>query len=666
LSISEFNPGKRVLLLGNEAIARGAVEAGVQLGAGYPGTPSSEIMSTLAEASKDLGFYVEWSTNEVVAFEVAAGAAMVGGRSVFTCKGAGLNVVMDMFMTLPYTGIRGGMVIVVADDPGAWYSSNEQDSRFAGMWAEIPILEPADQQQAKDMVKEAFELSEKLEMPVMVRSCTRLSHASGDVVLGEIRSNRNLIAFDKHWKIPYRWNVYGSTGPVAKHGWQKEKIPKALEYSEATGFNRDFSVGGDSKTGIITCGIASSYVRESLKRLDMHENVHLMVLGVPYPAPRKMVTEFLARCEKVLCIEEGEALIERQIIEIARESNDGVKILGRLSEGAMPSIGELNPDKVTAAIAGFLGLELSRDESDRQLREELGEMVCARSSSWCPGCPHMGSFWALKKALPVDKVNIINTGIGCYEMSGYGIAASPVDAQETFESRRWRATTPYTMTDTLYVMGSETGLSQGQYHVGYRDGKIVSVLGDSSFFHTNLSSIVNAVYNKAEQLILVLDNYWTCMTGHQPGPSTGVTATGAEAFIPSMEEVCKAFGVKLVLQVDPYDLKATREVIEEALGHVGGPAVVVAKRVCALQRYREMRRAGEKPPRYEVNEGCTGCRQCLYLGCPAIGFNPERVNATGRKGAAFIDPLLCVGCGLCAQDEACGFDAHDLVGEGEF
>ena len=297
MSISENSPGERVLLLGNEAIARGAVEAGVQLGAGYPGTPSSEIMSTLAEASKDLGFYVEWSTNEVVAFEVAAGAAMVGGRSVFTCKGAGLNVVMDMFMTLPYTGIRGGMVIVVADDPGAWYSSNEQDSRFAGMWAEIPILEPADQQQAKDMVKEAFELSEKLEMPVMVRSCTRLSHASGDVVLGEIQSNRNRIAFDKHWKVPYRWNVYGSSGPVAKHGWQKERTPKALEYSEATGFNRDFSAGGDSKIGIITCGMASNYVRESLKRLDIHENVHLMVLGVPYPVPRKMVTEFLARCE---------------------------------------------------------------------------------------------------------------------------------------------------------------------------------------------------------------------------------------------------------------------------------------------------------------------------------------------------------------------------------
>ncbi len=300
------------------------------------------------------------------------------------------------------------------------------------------------------------------------------------------------------------------------------------------------------------------------------------------------------------------------------------------------------------------------------MREELSRLVCARSSSWCAGCPHIGSFWALKTALPQDKVNIINTGIGCYEMSGYGIAAAPVDAGDTDESKRWRATTPYEMTDTLYVMGSETGLSQGQYHVGYRDGEIVSVLGDSSFFHTNLAPIANAVYNKAEQMILVLDNLWTCMTGHQPNPSTGVTLLGEDTYTPSIEDICRALGVQHVETVDPYNLKETIDAMKEALEHEGGPSVVVPRRVCALQRSRELRRQSQEAPRYVVNDRCTGCRICLWLGCPAIGFDESKTNAAGGKGTAFIDPLLCVGCSLCAQEEVCRFNAHDKVGEGEF
>jgi indolepyruvate ferredoxin oxidoreductase alpha subunit len=533
MSVYEDNPGKRVLMLGNEAIARGAVEAGIQLGAAYPGTPSSEIMPYIAEAAKELGFYAEWSTNEIVAFEIAAGAAIVGGRALFVCKGAGLNVVMDMLMTLPYTGVRGGLVIVVADDPGAWYSSNEQDSRFAGLWAELPVLEPWDQQSAKDMTCEAFALSEELELPVIVRSYTRLSHASGDVTLGEIQEKRNKIVFDKHWKVPYRWNVYGPPGPIEKHNWQKEKMKKMQGSLADTSFNKHYEAENGSRVGVVTSGMASNYVQEALNRLGKRDDVHLMVLGVPYPVPRKMVGSFLDKVDTVICVEEGESLIERQLHEIINHSGKTVKVLGRLTDGVMPSVGELDPDKVASVLARFLDVEtpLSGDDS---VTEEMSEMVCARSSSWCPGCPHIGSFWALKKALPDDKVNIINTGIGCYEMSGYGIAAAPIDAKDTKESKKWRAMTPYEMTDTLYVMGSETGLSQGQYHVGYRDGKIVSVLGDSSFFHTNLPSIANAVYNGAEQMILVLDNYWTCMTGHQPNPATGITLLGEKTKAPCL------------------------------------------------------------------------------------------------------------------------------------
>ncbi|TRO53971.1 indolepyruvate ferredoxin oxidoreductase subunit alpha [Candidatus Bathyarchaeota archaeon] len=661
------DPGKRVLLLGNEAFARGAVEAGVQLCSAYPGTPSTEITETLAGVAKESGIYVEWSTNEVVAFEVAAGAAIVGGRALFACKNAGFNVVMDMLMTLPYTGVRGGMVIVVADDPGAWYSSNEQDTRIMGFYAELPVFEPRDQQEAKDMTREAFELSEALELPVIIRSCTRLSHASGDVVLGGIRRERNEPAFDKHWKVPYRWNVYGPPGPVAKHQWQKNKMPSMVEYSDETPFNRLDVAGGNRNVGIITSGMASNYTQEALERLGVENEVHLMVLGMPYPIPPQKVKTLLGSCRSVLCIEEGEPLIERQVHQIANEMGCPVKVVGKLEGNMIPPVDELNPDTVLGAVAEYLGEQVPRtDEPAEGLRSELKELVCARSSSWCPGCPHLGSFWALKKALPADKVNIINTGIGCYEMSGYGIAAVPIDAQDTVGSKRWRASSPYEMTDTLYIMGSETGLSQGQYHVGYRDGKIVSVLGDSSFYHTNMPAIVNAVYNKAEQLILVLDNFWTCMTGHQPNPSTGITATNEEVPVINIEEICRAFGVKFVKSVDPYDLDATEEAMKEALSHKGGPAVIVTRRLCALQRLRELRRAREKAPLFEVNDKCTGCRQCLYLGCPAIGFDKDKTNAVGAKGVAFIDPLQCVGCGLCDQKEVCRFDAHDKVQEGTF
>ena len=658
MSLTEDSPGKRVLFLGNEAIARGAIEAGIQLGASYPGTPSSEIMENLIEASKNLGFYAEWSTNETVAFQVAAGASLVGGRALFSCKNAGLNVVMDMLMTLPYTGVRGGFVIVPADDPGAWYSSNEQDTRVAGSYAEIPVFEPSDQQSAKDMTKAAFELSEKIELPVMVRSCTRLSHASGDVSLGKIEARRSKLAFDKHWKMPYRWNVYGPPSVVDKHRWQKGKLPEIKQYSDETQFNTYQPAERAIKLGIITSGIASTYVIESLKRFGKEHETNLLLVGMPYPLPEKKVLELLSHSDKVLVVEEGDPLIERQLYQIANENRLSAKIVGKIAEKLIPDTNELNPDIVEKTIYRFMGLEISINKKREDLKKSLSHLVAERSASWCAGCPHIGSFWALKKALP-NKVNIINTGIGCYEMSGYGIAAATINAKDTIESKQLRALTPYEMTDTLYIMGSETALAQGQYHVGYKDGKIVSILGDSSFYHTNLSPIVNAVYNKSEQLIMILDNYWTCMTGHQPNPATGMTGCGEKSDIPEIETICKAFGVKYVISVDPYDLRSTISAIQTALDHKGGPAVVVTKRVCALQRLRDMRKEKTRPPFYQVNENCTGCKQCLFLGCPAIGFNPE-------KGVAFIYSLQCVGCGLCDQDEVCVFHAHEKIGEGSF
>ena len=433
-----------------------------------------------------------------------------------------------------------------------------------------------------------------------------------------------------------------------------------LEYSEKTRFNQ-YIPSKKSRIGILTSGMASNYTRESIRRLGVEEDVHLMILGMPYPAPPNKIAEMLAQCDKVLCVEEGDPLIERQVHHIAKDTQCGVNVYGKLTGQFIPAVDELNPDVVSEGIVKFLDLKTDNSLGDRdKIVEELSELVVPRSSSWCAGCPHLGSFWALKKALPPKEIPIINTGIGCYEMSGYGIAAAPIDAQDTKESKRWRTLTPYEMTDTLYIMGSETGLPQGQFHAGYKDGPLISVLGDSSFFHTNLPSIVNGVYNKAEHVILVLDNYWTSMTGHQPNPATGITAMGEETIVPSIEDICKAYGVKFVRCTDAYDLKASKEAIKEALAHKGGPAVVVIRRVCALQHLRELRSTKTKTPLFVVNDKCNGCKQCLYLGCPAIGFDMNVNNAKGRPGKAFIDPLLCVGCALCADWEVCKFDAVEV------
>jgi indolepyruvate ferredoxin oxidoreductase alpha subunit len=487
-----------------------------------------------------------------------------------------------------------------------------------------------------------------------------LSHSSGDVELGDIRKEKNYIAFDKHWKSTYRWNVYGPPGPVEKHKWQKDRLPMMNEFSNATRYNQYTAPGNKSKLGIITSGIASSYVIEALKRLKIEEKVHLLVLGVVYPVPQDKVTKILQKCDSVICIEEGDTVIEKQTYQICNNAGLSTKIYGKTSGKYLSPVDELNPDKVIKAISDFTATPIQNEDDENVLiRKELAEIVASRSSSWCPGCPHLGSFWALKKSLPQGKVNIINVGIGCYEMSGYGIAASPISAHTTKESKRWPASTPYEVADTLYIMGSETGLSQGEFHAGYKDGKIISVLGDSSFFHTNLSPIVNAVYNKTEQLILILDNFWTCMTGHQPNPMTGITAMGEKSDTPSIEGICSAFGVKFVHYMDPYDLKKAKETILEALNHKGGPAVLISRRVCALQRFRELRRARSSPAVYKVNEKCTGCRQCVQLGCPAIGFDLDKTNAVGKKGVAFIDSQQCVGCSLCTQEEVCVFDAHD-------
>jgi len=635
--IIEDAPGKRVLLMGNEAIARGAIEAGVGVTASYPGTPASEIMETLALAAPKLGFHAEWSTNEKVAFEVAAGAAITGIRALTAMKNAGLNWVMDMFMTLVYGGVRGGFVIAVADDPDAHYSSNEQDTRFAAFYGEIPCLEPADQQEAKDMTRYAFELSEKLELPVMIRSATRLSHASGDVELGKLQKLDRRPVFDKHWKLPYRWNVYGPPGPVEKHRWLHSRIPIAKKAVGKLPWNK-LDLKGRPKLGIIASGLGASYARDAVRRLGLEGKIAFLKIGTPTPLPERLVGRLLKAVKTAFIVEEGDPLVEFQVKALAKDINPKVKIVGKLT-GALPPVGEINTDIVINALAKLAGVRVRRDEARELARAEVSKFVAPRSSTLCAGCQHLGSYWALKQALRKlgGRVPIVNGDIGCYEQGGYGIFAKAIKPSFSTESVRYLIESPYETLDTNYIMGGGVGLMQGEFHAGYKDGAIVAVAGDSTFFHACIPTVINAVYNKAKGVFLVMDNSWTAMTGHQPDPGTGVTATGETAKILCIEDIARACGVEFVKVVDPFDLKATQAALEEALKHEGF-AVVIARRVCTLQAQRQKKFVGK---RIVVRpEKCTSCKLCVSFGCPAITFKD-------KKGG--IDPILCNGCGMCVQ-----------------
>lgn len=633
--IAKNEPGIVKLLMGNEAIARGAIEAGVQLAACYPGTPSSEVGEVMGEVAKDLGMYFEWSTNETVAFEVAAGASLAGARSITAMKNAGFNLVMDNFMTLTYGGIKGGFVVVVADDPGAHYSSNEQDTRIEAVAAELLIFEPQSQNQARLMTKAAFEISEHLELPVFLRTVTRLSHASGNVEFGEIEDSKNEIGFNKHWKIPYRWNVYGPPGPQSKREWLHSRLPLMQEYVEKSEFNTLSCK--DSKFGILTAGIAATYTKEAIAELGLTDKINLLDLGIVNPLPTGKMNELLEKSDHILVIEEGDPVIETALRLYAKDVKPEVVIQGKqFANKVLPIEGEMDPDNVKSALIAALELSEKVDEQREAIKSEAKKIITPRSSTLCAGCPHLGSYWALRKVLEkCDGNPIVNGDIGCYEQGGYGLATNKFEITDE-NNKRFKINSPYEILDTIYVMGSGIGMAQGQYHVGY-EGKILAVAGDSTFFHTCLPAIANAVYNDANITYIVFDNSWTCMTGHQPNPVTGIKGNGDVATKISIEKVAEAMGIKSVSIADAYDIEAAKKVLKTGIDFEG-PAIVILRHECALQVLRRK----EKPAKtYEIiQDKCIGCRTCVELGCPAITF---------KNGKADIDRSLCVDCGICAQ-----------------
>ncbi|MHA3964709.1 MAG: indolepyruvate ferredoxin oxidoreductase subunit alpha [Candidatus Thorarchaeota archaeon SMTZ1-45] len=610
----EDKPGKEILLLANEAIARGVLEAGVRLVALYPGTPSSEIGNNLTFMAPHIpNFYFEFSTNEKVALEVAGAAAVAGVRSMMVCKGPGLNVAADPFFSLAYVGVRGGMVIVVADDPSMWSSQNENDSRYYALMGNMPMIEPADPIEAKSMLLEAYKFSEKLELPVLFRTTTRVNHTRAPVKFGKISSRPDKVEFEKE---PFRFVPIPSVARK-RHPWLLGQIQKARELSEKSPMN---FVEGKGDLGIITSGVSYNYVVEALSIMEIKAEV--LKLGITHPVPEKMITDFLRRHKQVLIVEELEPFLETHARRLAQLNNITVDILGK-EQNIFSRTYEYSPRIVMDALKKVTtrNTPINWDEIDKKT-QELPELP-PRPPLLCAGCPHRATYFAIRTATRGKA--IYPSDIGCYTLS----IAPPLETA-----------------DILFDMGSSITTACGLAEVTDQD--IVATIGDSTFFASGLPGIANAVYNQHRICVVVLDNRTTAMTGHQPHPGTGVTGMQKEVPPLDIAEACKGLGVKYVKTVEPFESIAglvaeVREMVKWAKEN-HSPAVLVSIEPCALLTAAERRRTGEFPPKYYVDlEICNACKRCLNrLSCPAMYMDPETEQAV-------IDETLCNLCGTCVS-----------------
>ena len=597
-------------LMGNQAIALGALAAGVRLVAGYPGTPSTEVLETVAKNRQE-NTYVEWSVNEKSAMEVGAGAAYTGARTMVTMKQVGLNVAADPLMSLEYIGVKGGMVILVADDPGPISSQTEQDTRHFARFSKLPCFDPSTVQEAYDMVQEAFEYSEKYGTPVFFRSTTRVSHGYASIQVKEVEEYKN-VEPEGFVKDTKRWVIFPKLSYQAHINIEARNEELAKVFSQ---YKRNLLLPAEDdckelKKGIATGGFNYTYVTEAMADLGQ---LRELKVSTPHPFPEQLAVEFLTGLEEVLCIEELDPVIERELIYIAGKYHLPVKILGKLSHHVKNS-GENTRDSVLADIAAFMG---------RQLPEqgENGQAVPApelpvRPPVLCAGCPHRASFYAVKKAMQGRKT-IFCGDIGCYTMGN----AMPLD-----------------MVDTCLCMGAGLGIAQGVGHIE-PDTSCFAFVGDSTFFAAAIPGVVNAVYNQAEMTLVVLDNSTTAMTGHQPHPGTGHTMMGEVVAKVNIEAVLQGIGVTAVETVNPLDLAKSIEVVRKMAGLPGVKAIIFKYPCIAITK-------PEGKMAVDIDK-CVGCRKCIReIGCPGLII---------RDGQVTIDESLCTGCGLCSQ--ICPFEA---------
>lgn len=616
--ILNLKAGQKAFLLGNEAIARGAIEAGVVISAAYPGTPSSEITETLSSIAKKAGIYVEWSVNEKVAFEVALAGSLAGVRSMACMKHVGLNVAHDPVMTASYIGARGGLVLVAADDPWAWSSQNEQDNRYIARQAYIPILEPSSVQEAKDMTVSAFDLSEAFHHLFMLRPVTRVSHARGDVSCHQVVKSKAEAKFVKDRSLL----VYTPTGARRNRPLMIKRFDQIREAVNELPFNQ-LALKEDSILGIAATGVSYNYVLEAVNWLGIEDRVSILKIGTPHPLPQKLVQKLLKASKKLLIVEELEPFVELEVKGIAFDNGLKVKIHGK---DCLPVIGELSTRKVTEAISKLVEVTKPKVFTKIDLiNSNIAEVMPARPPVLCPGCPHRASLYAVKiasrrvaKKTGKDGEPVFPGDIGCYTLA----YAPPIESA-----------------DTVICMGASFGIANGLSHV--LDVPVVAHLGDSTFFHSGIPPLINAVFNQANITMVVLDNSATAMTGFQPHPGTGKTATGVKTEIIYPEKIARACGVKHVAVTDPFKLKEAILVLEKAIEY-NGPSFVVMRKVCTQVELSEKRKMGGKVDALVILENkCNNCQNCIkLLGCPAV-FNID--------GRVSIDAQTCTGCGVCAQ-----------------
>ncbi|OGC43890.1 indolepyruvate ferredoxin oxidoreductase subunit alpha [candidate division WOR-3 bacterium RBG_13_43_14] len=579
----------KTILSGNEAVARGAWEAGCKVAAAYPGTPSTEILENIILYPE---IYAEWSINEKVALEVAAGASFAGCRSLVAMKHVGLNVAADPLFTMAYSGVTGGFVIVNADDPGMWSSQNEQDNRHYARHAKIPMLEPSDSQEARIFVKLGFEISEQFDTPVLLRLTTRICHSTCLVDLDD-RIEHQISGYTKNIKKRLVLPAHARLLHIAV----EERMKKLAEYSEKFLYNQ--IEWGQKKLGIITSGISYQYAKEVFPKASF------LKLAFTYPLPEKLIREFSRQVRNVIIIEEGDPILETEIKAM------GIKATGK---ARIPVCGELTP-KVIKESFNIKKLDINPEPAP------------VRPPVLCPGCPHRGVFYI------INKLNLVATGdIGCYTLS----ALPPLNAM-----------------DTCICMGASITNAHGLDKALGKEfsNKMVAVLGDSTFFHSGITGLVNAVYNKGNLNLIIVDNYTTAMTGHQPHPGTGKLAHGETGKRIPPEDIARGCGVEFVKTVNPDDLEETENTIKEAL-EFDGVTVLVFRRPCALLLKRKI-------PYYVDSENCKSCNICMRIGCPAISLT----SIPGKeKEIAVIDADLCFGCGLCAQVCTCeAIKLRDIV-----
>lgn len=616
------------LLMGNEAFAHAALEAGVRVVAGYPGTPSSELIETVAKlhaAGVAHGVHVEWSTNEKAALELLAGASYCGARTLFTCKQVGLNVASDALMSLNYVGIKGGCVLFVADDPGPISSQTEQDTRRFGAFSKVPVLDPSTPDEGFAMMKAAFDLSERYGTPVIVRPTTRICHASTFFEVEDETFARPVP--DEGFEKSSRWVIFPKRAWEA-HGEINERLASiardfAIEEPYRT-FNPVAHADAPARLGIAAGGVSSAYAAEALRSLESKAAAagvplpayRFWSVGTPYPFPEKTADTFTEGVERVLVLEELDSVIEEALLVRSGKTHRSYDVLGKLSHDARDR-GENDVDDVERRIAGFLGVEnlIAPDDAPA-----VDVPLPQRPPVLCAGCPHRGSFYALKRAL-ANTPAVFCGDIGCYTLGN----AKPLDA-----------------VDTCLCMGAGITMAQG-FAVAEPEKKHVAFVGDSTFFASGLTGIANAVYNGHDITVCVLDNATTAMTGSQPHPGTGVTLMGPRRKPISIERVLEGLGVECIVHANPLDLEESIAAAREALDYEGPSAVLFESPCVQLIR----------PAASARIEGdlCTGCKRCIaQIGCPGLGFNVDAVGAKSKdRGQAFVDASLCNGCGLCVQ-----------------